>query len=204
MAKDIIKALKAELELAKKEQAEALANSMEEIRLKQEISRATNPLVQRFELQKQNNQTLDTMLEFMETELDIVIRPVYGYGNIVSKLLTVARSVMFCKFDQKTEALLATKTDESVIEDLLDALGNTCYYSKEAREIVPAVECNYGQTYNLLELMANQMGLLEADLSKFSKKNIKYQYASAELRAKQMMSNSLALEDGQEDVVYED
>ena len=195
--------LRAELKKKQVAKKKALQEAIECIKIEQEIKKLDNPLFEKLEISSSNNARLDALLDYLENDLRIVVRAVYGYGSIVGKILTLARSVMYSKIEQKTDALLFLNVDESIIEDLLDALGNTQYYSKEARGIIPAVNCDISATKDLMRLLAVQLELANADLSKFNDKTVSYQYSNAELRAKQTLNNSIADQD-QDDVEYDE
>ena len=180
-----------------------LANEIEAIQIRQSIAKLDSSVYRAAQLQKANNTKLDAILDYLEKDVGIIIRAVYGYGTIPGKLLTLARSIMYSKIDQKTDALAFTGLDEQMIENIIEAFGNTSYFSKEAVAIVGGVECNIAKTKELLQDMAVELGLVNVDLSKINIKTVEYQYISADIRAQTMLENTLA-NMGQDAVQYEE
>ena len=85
---------------------------------------------------------LTTALDNVEVtykELDRKLIGKYGYSVILDKLLTLASSVKFTPLAEKSALLSIIGISEISIEELLDAVGNTSYYSKDSHVVVPSV-----------------------------------------------------------------
>ena len=106
-------------------------------------------------------------------------------------MLAVMKSIQFSKHEEKEELLMMTGLDNQIIEDVLDAYGNTSYFSKAAIEVVPAIPMNIPAVKELLETAAIDMKLVsDLDLSKFNQANIDYQYDRSALKAEELYANT--------------
>jgi len=84
---------------------------------------------------------LTTALDNVEVtykELDRKLIGKFGYSVILDKLLTLASSVKFTPLAEKSALLSIIGISEISIEELLDAVGNTSYYSKDSHVVVPS------------------------------------------------------------------
>jgi len=196
MSKVEIKKLKAQLAAAKKAKAAELKDMVELINTKKELDKLQSPWYDQRELQRQDNLKLDALIETIKEQYaadDRKMSFVFGYGVIPSKMLAILKSIQFSKTEEKHELLLMTGLDESILEDTLDAFGNTAYFSKASVEIVPEQPMDIDKVKELLEMVATDMGLVSnLDLSRFNTDNVKYQYDRARLKAEEMYDNTKA------------
>jgi len=189
-----LEAKRAELLVKQAERQAELVNKVEMIKLDKELEKLDSPLYTQRELTKQDNLTLDVIIDTISEQYAADNRKmslVFGYGIIPSKILAICKSIQFSKHEEKQELLMLTGLDEQILEDVLDAFGNTAYFSKAAVEIVPAQPMDIQRVKDLLELVAIDMKLVsKLDLSKFNTANVKYQYDRAELKAQEMYDNT--------------
>ena len=189
-----IKKLKAELAKKAKERQAELADKVELIQVQKEIMKLDSPLYEQRELVKRDNLMLDALVETISEQYaadDRKMSLVFGYGIIPSKILAILKSIQFSKHEEKQDLLMMIGSDEQMIEDVLDAFGNTAYFSKAAVEVVPAQDMDIPRVKELLELVATDMKLLsKLDLSRFNRDNVDYQYDRAQLKAEEMYDNT--------------
>ena len=180
-----------ERKVAKQAELEELKQT---IALNHELTKLESPLYNKRALSAQDSLTLDVLINQVEEQYsrdDRKLSLTFGYGIIPNKILTLLKAILFSKAADKEELLMLTGLDEQIVEDTLDAFGNTAYFSKHSVEIVPAQEMNINRVKELLELVAIDMKLVsELDLSKFNTANIDYQYTRAQVKAEEMLDNT--------------
>jgi len=189
-----IKALQARLKKVQEEKKVEMKAAIERIKMEKEIAKLESPLYANRELVKQDILTLDAIISTISEQYaadDRKVSLVFGYGIIPSKILAIMKSIQFSKHEEKEDLLAMTGLDTSIIEDTLDAFGNTAYFSKAAVEVVPAQPMDIPRVKELLEIAAIDMKLVSIlDLSKFNETNVKYQYDRAQLKAEEMLHNT--------------
>ncbi len=172
----------------------SLAKIVEEIKLTKEIAKLDSPLYDKRELAKKDTMLLDVIIDQISEAYaadDRKMSLVFGLGIIPNKILAIMKSIQFSKHEEKEELLMMTGLDNQIIEDTLDAMGNTSYFSKAAIEVVPAIPMDIDKLKELLETVAIDMKLVsELDLNKFNQANIDYQYKRAEVKAQEMYVNT--------------
>ncbi len=172
----------------------SLAKRIEEIKLTKEIAKLDSPLYDKRALAQKDTMTLDVIIDQISEQYaadDRKMSLVFGYGIIPSKILAIMKSIQFSKHEEKEELLMMTGLDNQIIEDVLDAFGNTAYFSKAAIEVVPAQDMDIMLVKELLETVAIDMKLVSnLDLSRFNSANVDYQYKRAELKAQEMYDNT--------------
>lgn len=200
--------LKAQLEQRKADKKAEIATLKEEISLRHEIAKLDSPLYAKRELAIADNTTLDVILTQAETVYarnNRKMSKVFGYGLIPNKILTLLKAIQFSKAEDRDELLLITGLDEQIIEDTLDAFGQTAYFSKASITIMPAIPMDTPRIKELLKLVATDMRLVsELDLGKFTIENIRYQYDRAQINADEMLTNTQELVDIATTVTYEE
>lgn len=189
-----IKELQARLKAVKATKTTEINDTIARIKVEKEIDKLESPLYAKRELARKDNLTLDALIDTISEQYaadDRKMSLVFGYGVIPSKILAIMKSIQFSKHDEKEELLMMTGLDEQIIEDTLDAFGNTAYFSKAAVEVIPAIPMSIEKTKELLQVAAIDMKLVSTlDLSRFNRTNVNYQYERAELRADEMYNNT--------------
>ena len=198
MAKKLtkIEELTATLAARKAEKKTEMALLVEEIKMNKEITKLDSPLYNKRELSKQDSMTLDVIVDTIAEQYaadDRKMSLVFGYGIIPSKVLAIMKSIQFSKHEEKEDLLMMTGLDEQIIEDTLNAFGNTAYFSKAAVEVVPEQPMDIAAVKELLQTVAIDMKLVsDLDLSSFNNSNVEYQYKRAALKAEEMYENTKA------------
>lgn len=163
-------------------------------RVKHEMVKLDSPLFNDREMTKIDTLNLDVIIQTITEQYTVDDRKmsmVYGYGIIPNKILAIMKAIQFSKAEEKTELLMITGLDEQIIEDTLDAFGNTAYFSKANVEVVPEIPMDIPKVKELLKVVALDMGLVsEVDLSRFNTANVDYQYTRARLRAEDILLNT--------------
>ena len=189
-----IKALQARLKKVQEEKKAEMKATIERIKMEKEIAKLESPLYANRELVKQDILTLDAIISTISEQYAVDDRKmslVFGYGIIPSKILAIMKSIQFSKHEEKEDLLAMTGLDNQIIEDTLDAFGNTAYFSKAAVEVVPAQPMDIQKVKDLLETVAIDMKLVSTlDLTKFNSTNVEYQYDRAQLKADEMLHNT--------------
>ena len=186
--------LKAQVKAAKKAADSTLADAIKTIALEQKIATYSSPMYARRALTKLDNTKLDaitTMIADQYAQNDRKMSLVFGMGLLPNKILAILKSIQYSKHEEKLDLLLMTGLSEDIIEETLDAYGNTSFFSKAAIEVVPAQPMDIMKIKILLTEVARDMGLVSnLDLSRFNSENVKYQYDRAQLRADEMLANT--------------
>jgi hypothetical protein len=182
------------LEVARAAKVAEMAEIVEIAKLNHELTKLDSPLYAKRELTKIDSTALDVLLVQVEEEYakdDRKISQTFGYGIIPNKIITLLKAIQFSKAQLKEDLLLMTGLDEQVIEDTLDAFGNTAYFSKTAVEVIPAMPMDIPRVKELLEMVAIDMKLVsDLDLCKFNPANVDYQYKRSQLNADEMLDNT--------------
>lgn len=172
-----------------------MQTKIEQIKLSNEISKLDSPLYEQRQLEEQDSTQLTVYLNQLEEYYSIDNRKlsrVFGYGVMVDKMLTVIRSIQYCKLDEKVEMLMLTGLTEQLVEDIVDALGNSAYFSVRQLAIVDEQPYDVVKLRELLKIAAVDMGLVsQLNLNKVNEDTFKYQYAKARLRAEEMLHNTM-------------
>lgn len=160
-----------------------------------EMEMLDSPLYELRAIEAEDNLKLDAILNHIEelyTQDNRKLSQTFGYGIIPNKVLTICKAIQYSKHDEKQELLMMTGLTEQCIEDLLDAFGNTAYFSPRALEIVPEIPVNISMTKELLNTVIADLGLVgDIRLHKFNKETVEYQSTSARLRAEEALANTL-------------
>lgn len=199
--------LKADLEAKRKEKVEMILEKIEEQKIVIEMKRLDSPSYANRELAKQDLMTLTAILEsFEDLGEKAKIRPVFGYGVQVDKILTIARSLHYAvkKEEIRTNMFEIAGLDEELIEELNDSLGNSAYYSEKTNSIIPEVTANVDRIRELLVLVGEELGLSKVNLTKVTKENIDMMRKRDLLNAQELMQNTNEHAEAlQEEVEYE-
>ena len=175
-----------------------VAERIEVRKLENQINFIESPLFEARELDKEDNLVLDAYLTHIEEMYAVSKRKVsktFGYGVIPNKVLTIAKSVMYCKAEEKLELLAMTGLNETQVEDIVDAFGMTAYFSPKSLDIVEAVPMSDNIT-DIIAQACSDMGLVSSvNYGKFTKSNIDYQYTRASLKANEALENTLKYAD---------
>jgi phosphoglycolate phosphatase-like HAD superfamily hydrolase len=171
-----------------------IAAKMAEIRLANEARKIQSPLYERRCMEDQDNMQLDAILEQIEENYALdnrKISRVFGYGVMVDKILTIIRSIQYSKIEEKQDLLAITGLSETLVEEVLDALGNPAYFSVREGRVMDEIPADVNRLRELLEIVSLDMGLLRVpNLSKVSQQNFEYQFTRARLRAEELAENT--------------
>lgn len=205
--KTSINKLQEELFKKMEERKAAIQERIEEIKVQNEIKKLDSPLYEKRKLEEQDMLQLVTYMEQLEEIYSIDNRKlsrVFGYGVMVDKILTVVRSIQYLKLDEKAEMLMSTGLTESLVEEVLDALGNTAYFSVRQMRIIEEQPADVATLRELLKVVALDMGLVAPlNLNKVNEDNFKYQSTRAQVKAEELMDNTLKYT-ADSNVSYED
>jgi phosphoglycolate phosphatase-like HAD superfamily hydrolase len=145
-------------------------------------------------MEDQDNMQLDAILEQIEENYALdnrKISRVFGYGVMVDKILTIIRSIQYSKIEEKQDLLAITGLSETLVEEVLDALGNPAYFSVREGRVMDEIPADVARLRELLEIVSLDMGLLRVpNLSKVSQQNFEYQFTRARLRAEELAENT--------------
>lgn len=190
-----IEEMKAQLEATKAQAKAQLEETLEANKLQLEINRLTSPLYMTRQLETEDTVKLDAIINHIEELYAVDRRKVsqtYGYGDIPNKIVTIAKAVMYSKIEEKTELLMMTGMHSGTIEDLIDAFGNTAYFSVRELKVVPEMSMDIVRVKEILQVCADDLGLVSTlKLHKFSPTNIEYQSKRALARAEEALENTL-------------
>lgn len=194
-----IEQLKAELETkkaAKRAEVEAL---IEERKVETQLQLLETPFYQNQMVSESNIQTLDSYIAVIEeryAENNRKLSPTFGFGVVVNKILTIIKAIQYAKADEKEEFLLLTGLSEQLVEEIIDALGNTAYFSVRELKIIPAQPCNITALQQGLQIAGTLMQVVgDVPIGKINEENINRMYESAEARATEMLENTLKYND---------
>ena len=185
--------LKTELAL-KQEARKAEINETIAIRkIELEMRKLSSPAFLEREIVKADNVTLAAIIssfEDLETGKDKAIKPVYGYGAQVDKLLTILRSTQFAKreFRESMEAIISIDAD--LIEETMDALGSPAYYSMANDVVMEEVQPDLETLKNNLNIICVELNITKLNIGKLTDRTISNMYASARTKAQTMLENT--------------
>ena len=199
--------LTARLEAARAERQQQVANLIAERRIELELKMLNSKVYEEREILKSDDITLDAIITTIESQYAEDARKlshVYGYGVQVNKLLTIAQAIMYSKADSKAELLMMTNLAEQDVEDIMDNFGSTAYFSPRELCIKPAVKLHIAALKQCLISMAQCIGLVgPLHTAKLNESTVDLIYTKAEVRAKEMLANTLKYAEG-ETTAYEE
>lgn len=183
-----------------------IAEIIETRKVEMQLTKLDSPAFLEREIVKSNNLTLAAIIsafEDLETGSDKAIKPVFGYGAQVSKVLTIVRSVMFAKHDYRESMESIVALDEDLIEETMDNLGAPSYYSMREDKIVDAIDPDLEALKGNLTVIASELGLTDLNMAKLTQSNIDRMYTTAASKAVVLMENTRAYaEDNATDTKY--
>ena len=189
-----IEELRAELETRKVAKQAEVKELIELTKVTQEINKIDSPLYNKRELSLRDNMVLDTIISTIEEQYaadDRKMSVTFGYGILPNKIITIMKSIQYSKHAEKEELMMMCGVSEQSVEDVLDAFGNTAYYSKNDNTIVESIPMDIAKVKELLALAAIDMQLVSTlDLGKFNSTNVDYQYKRSQLKADEMLENT--------------
>jgi len=186
---EMLEELKAKSEAKKLE----IQNDIAVKRVMIDMGKLDSPIYKDREIAKQNSATIEAMIQSIEefSTDDVKVRKVFGFGNQVDGVLTIIKSAMYAKATVKEEVMLLTSLDNDIIEETLDALGQTAYFNENSQEIVESQPCNVSLLRELLLLVSHDMGLTDVKLNKITETNINRMYVSAQAKAEKLRDDNL-------------
>ena len=187
--------LKAELAARKATKQAEMEELIATTKVRMELTSLDSPIYTERKLLEEDNAKLDVITQEvteMYARKDRKIGLTFSYGVIPNKIITLLRAIQYSGLDEKQELLMMTGLSEQTVEDVLDAFGNTSFFSKAGVEIVPAIPMQLDDVKELLTQVYVDMQLVSTpDLRKFNVANVKYQYDRAQLKAEEMLANTL-------------
>lgn len=189
-------------EQAKQTLADTLALRKSEIstlietrKIEMQINLLNSPLYTSRQLEEADTLQLTALLSIITDNYAVDDRKVintYGFGVVPNKLITILKSIQFSKLHEKQELLIQTNLSESLIEELLEAIGGVAYFSAKFNAIVPAIPMDIPKVREKLHEVSQLMGLVAPlNLSKFNASNIEYIYTKASIDAENALENHL-------------
>ena len=187
--------MKAQLEATKAQVQAQLQETLEANAIQLQINKLQSPLYVERQLEIEDNLKLDAIIDHIEELYAVDRRKVsqtYGYGDIPNKIVTITKAIMYSRMDEKAELLMMTGLHSSTVEDLLDAFGNTAYFSVRDMKVVPEIPMDIARTKELLQVCADDLGLVSTlKLHKISSDNVEYQRLRALSKAEEALENTL-------------
>ena len=130
-------------------------------------------------------------VEVVYTELDRKCIAKYGYSVILDKLLTVASSIKYMPLVEKQALLRVVGISEISVEELLDSVGNTSYYSKDSHTIVPEVKFMREDVRKVLEKLEVELNIeLASELKYVTEAKLAAMYKRSAEVAEEMYVNT--------------
>ena len=139
-----------------------------------------------------------TDISIVYKELDRKIIQKFGYSVILDKLLTLAGSLKYLPQVEKQDLLEVVGISEVSIEELLDAVGSTAYYSKDSHTIVPEIALDRENLREVLEKIEVELNIeLTSEMKYLTESKITSMYKRSLLTAEEMYLNTetMAIED---------
>jgi hypothetical protein len=172
---------------------------IEKIKLEKELAKIDSQEYAIEQLEKADNDKLDAIIAQIEeiyANDKRKISQVYGYGIIVGKILTIAKSIQYAKQIEKADLLMITGFSEQLVEDLTDAMGNTAYFNVRTLSVMEAIPMNIERVKELVLRAGDDLGLVSGiNLNKLNAANVQYQYDRAKLKAEEQLENTLKYAD---------
>ena len=192
-------ALREMLEAKKLQKKAELSAMIEKIKLEKELAKIDSQEYAIEQLEKADNDKLDAIIAQIEeiyANDKRKISQVYGYGIIVGKILTIAKSIQYAKQIEKADLLMITGFSEQLEEDLTDAMGNTAYFNVRTLNVMEAIMMNIDRVKELVLRAGDDLGLVSGiNLNKLNAANVQYQYDRAKLKAEEQLENTLKYAD---------
>lgn len=184
-----------QLDTLKAERKEQMAALIKSKRIELEAKKLQSPLYEKRMFEEEDLNTLNAIISEIEEMYAVnkrKVSQVFGYGPVVNKLIMIAQATLYSKQEEKAELLMITGMPESLVEDIMEAYGSTAYFSAKELCIKPAKPMQIVELKKLLDLAAQDIGLVsELKLSKLNATNIDEIYARAQLRAEELLENTL-------------
>lgn len=191
--------LKAQLELKKAEKKAEMEVLIEQRKVETQLQLLDTPFYQNQMVSESNIKTLDGYIAIIEeryAENKRKLSPTFGFGVVANKILTIIKAIQYAKADEKEEFLIMTGLSEQLVEEIVDALGNTAYFSVRELTIVDEQPCNIVALQQGLQIAGTLMQLVgDVPVGKVNQDNIDRMYASARARAEEMLENTLKYND---------
>ncbi len=203
------KQLKSKLATAQKAKKAEIKALLEKKKIELELVKLQSPLYLERALNDQDNATLDALLEHVENNYAVdgrKLTQVFGYGVTVGKILTLLKAIQYSKYEEKQELLMMTGLTEQIVEDTMDALGNTTYFSVRNMELIPEQRPDIQALIELIKQVSMDIGLVGMiNTHKINKENIDRMYQSARIKAEEMLENTIKFNiDNEKEMVYEE
>ena len=138
------------------------------------------------------------MIETVYTDLDRKVISKYGYSVILDKLLTLASSIKYMPEIEKAILSKDIGISEISVEELLDAVGSTSYYSKDNHTIVSEVPFIREDVRKVLEKLEIELNIeLVSELKYVTEPKLIAMHKRAAAQADEMYTNteSMRIED---------
>ncbi len=130
-------------------------------------------------------------VEVVYAELDRKLIAKYGYSVILDKLLTLASSLKYMPLVEKQALLKVIGISEISVEELLDSVGSTCYYSKDSHTVVPSVPFIREDVRKVLEKLEIELNIeLTSELKYVTEAKLNAMYKRGEDTAEEMYVNT--------------
>lgn len=193
MANSNLKEMLEELKIKSEAKKIEIQNDIAVKRVMIDMGKLDSPIYKNREIAKQNSAIIEAMIQSIEefSTDDVKVRKVFGFGNQVDGVLTIIKSAMYAKATVKEEVMLLTSLDNDIIEETLDALGQTAYFHENSQEIVESQPCNVELLRELLKLVSHDMGLTDVKLNKITDTNINRMYVAAQTKAEKLRDDNL-------------
>ena len=130
-------------------------------------------------------------VELVYAELDRKLIAKFGYSVILDKLLTLASSLKFMPLAEKQALLSLIGISEISVEEVLDSVGNTAYYSKDSHTIVEEIPFIRNDVKKVLEKIEVELDIeLVSELRYVTEIKLEAMYKRSKNVAEEMYINT--------------
>ena len=189
-----IEELKVAMAAKREERIKEVNELIETRKVENELAIMDTPIYEQRLMQDADIKVLDDHLGVIEESFASDRRKLieeYSYGTIPNRIISLVKSITFSKKDEKPSFLMMTGLSELQLEDVIDKLGRTPYFSVKEMEITDAVAQDKG-IVDALKDVAITLGLTSTvNYDKFSKANVELIYARAQNRAEINYENTV-------------
>lgn len=165
-----------------------------------QIARATNPDITRAVAMAQAANATTAALERLEAQCVAIVAamPVYsaktrenrkfnsskfyGLTNDIASIIGILSGINYSATAHKPQLLAACNLNSTIVEQTLESLGSTSYYSKNYGVVIPSKPCNISALKANLDTVAAMMNI-SLDTSSITEDTIKSLWLNAEVRA---------------------
>lgn len=111
----------------------------------------------------------------------------YGYGNQIALVTGILSGIQYSANDHKVHMLALTGLNEDLVEQTLEAFGNTAYYSRNYHQVVASMPYNVAKVNEYLSIIESVLDIT-IDRTKITEEVFSTRFTIADNRAVQQMN----------------